>query len=870
MADSSLAEQPHGSRCRIPLMTRISRLTALLAGLVAAATDAGPALAQAQDDVALDEVTVTGQAPPGAVLGDIPPEFSLNQRDIRSYGVGTVSELLDELALQTASGQGRGDESPVILVNGRRISGVNEVSDLPTEAILRLDILPEEVALKYGYSAQQKVINIILRRRFSAMTGDATAGSSSDAVGGRAGVDATLTHIRENERSNLAFRAQTQGAITEGERDIVPATPSPGSDPAYRTLQPDRQNYSANLVYATPLSRTVSASTNLTATHTDSTSLNGLSVAPPEPLHQHAQGTTVHLGTTLNADLASHWRLSLTGAYDHASTRTDTERSGIPPGAALAVDQAHNVSDAGDASLLATRKLLRVPAGDVLLSLQGGVHASSSTSESTGTRSSPRRTATRSSGNAQVSVDLPLTRRGGYGGAIGTLTANVNTSATLISDFDTLKTVGYGLNWSPVSAVSLIAAVSEDRRAPSLQQLNGPTLTIANTSIYDYATGRSVLATSTTGGNPLLAADDRQTFKFGATIKPFSGRDFTLTANYVESRIRNAILALPGASPAIEAAFPDRFLRDEDGQLLSLDVRPVNVASQERTSLRWGVSFTQVLREPTRPQFTGRPRFPRPQGLPPPPGDRPPPPQAPAQGTGTMSGGDESRQSVDEVVVSGQRPQGDDGPPFADRGAGRPPGGFGERRGGGFGGDGPPGGGRGFAGPPGGFGRGAGPGGADNGARLQLSVYHTWLIRSDVTLRNGLTPVDLLGGGTLGGPPPSRHQVQFNGGVTDNGIGWRLTGEWRSAGRVVDAASSLGNLNYGALATFNLRLFADLGQRLPKKDWARGVRATLAIQNVFDQQQKITDASGAVPRAYQPGYLDPQGRVLLLSVRKIL
>ncbi|MBL7373368.1 hypothetical protein INQ23_29050, partial [Escherichia coli] len=67
------------------------------------------------------------------------------------------------------SSAGRGDEQPVILISGRR-SSMNEVRDLPTEAIDRIDILPEEVALQYGYGPTQKVINFVLRNRFRAVT----------------------------------------------------------------------------------------------------------------------------------------------------------------------------------------------------------------------------------------------------------------------------------------------------------------------------------------------------------------------------------------------------------------------------------------------------------------------------------------------------------------------------------------------------------------------------------------------------------------------------------------------------------------------------------------------------------------------------
>lgn len=833
-----------------------SFLTALLLGAAGALAVVGPtrAEAQAQDDGALDEVTVTGQSPPGAVIGDIPPENSLTPRDIRSYGVGTVSELLDEIALQTTSGQSRGDGGPVILVNGRRISGVNEVSDLPTEAILRLDILPEEVALKYGYSAEQKVVNVILRRRFQALTADVAGGGTTDGGGDRLRADGTTTRIRENRRLNVAVAAQTQGSITEAQRGLAPLTVGPAADPAHRTLQPSRQNLSANAVYAMPLTDLVSASANLTATHSESHSLNGLAATAPgslESLDQFANATTLHLGGTLNADFPSAWRFSLTGTYDHATSHTDTERVRDPLAGVPSLDRALATSDTADVSILATRKLFGLPAGDLLLSLRGGLHSGTTRSELTGTRSAPARTISRTSGDARVSLDVPVTKRNGWGGAIGSLTANLNGSVTAISDFETLKTFGYGLNWSPFATVSIIAAMSEDRRAPTVQQLVSPMITLVNAPVYDYVTGQTVLVTSTTGGNPSLDADDRRTFKLAATIKPFTNHDFTLTANFSDSRTRNAIQSLPGVSPPLEAAFPDRFVRDEDGELLAYDVRPINVASQNRSSLRWGFNLTRVLREPRRPQFPPGARPVRPQGASTPQRTSPP------QGQASAPTSDAAPGASDEVVVSGQRPQADDRPPLADR--------FGGRRGGAFGGGGgfPGGGGRGF---PGGFGRGPA---FDDGTRLQLSVYHTWLFRNEVTLRSGLAPLDLLGGNTLGGSPPSRHQVQVNGGITDNGIGYRLSGQWRSSDRVVDLSSREGNLRFGGLATLDLRIFADLGQRLPRTSWARGLRATLTVQNLFDSRQKVSDDLGVVPLAYQGAYLDPVGRVALLSLRKI-
>ena len=90
----------------------------------------------------------------------------LGSRDVRATGATDITELLEALAPQIGSARGRGGERPVLLLNGQRISSFRELRDIPTEAIERVEILPEEVALKYGYRADQRVVNFVLRERF--------------------------------------------------------------------------------------------------------------------------------------------------------------------------------------------------------------------------------------------------------------------------------------------------------------------------------------------------------------------------------------------------------------------------------------------------------------------------------------------------------------------------------------------------------------------------------------------------------------------------------------------------------------------------------------------------------------------------------
>ena len=158
---------------------------------------------QGMDEMGLEEVVVTSRREPGAVIGDITPEFQLSAQEIRALGVGSVSELLVALGPQLGSNRGRGGGRPVVLINGVRASGFAEIRDIPTEAILRTDILPEEVALKYGYRADQRVINFVLRPRFRAFTSEVGVRGTSD--GGREGVDLGGNWLRIQRDDRLQF-----------------------------------------------------------------------------------------------------------------------------------------------------------------------------------------------------------------------------------------------------------------------------------------------------------------------------------------------------------------------------------------------------------------------------------------------------------------------------------------------------------------------------------------------------------------------------------------------------------------------------------------------------------------------------------------
>ncbi|SDD30654.1 TonB dependent receptor [Sphingomonas sp. YR710] len=792
------------------------------------------------------EIEVIGRRLPGAVISDIPPEVQLTPADIRSFGVSSVSELLDELAPQTNSGQGRGGEAPVVLLNGRRISGMAEIRDIPTEAIRRVDILPEEVALKYGYRPDQKVVNFVLRPRFRAATGELEGGTSTE--GGRDAKEANLflLKIQGDNRINVGIRYQDADKLEESQRDIISsaqgASQTNAADAArYRSLAPATSNLAVNAVLSRPVFGNVQATLNANAGRTTSDSDLGL---PPASLTlpaggydvrgQRTIGNSQHLGFTLN-DQIGQWRWTATGNYDRAETRTRTDRG-------FDVSQARSISNIGNLQFVAAGPLIAVPAGSLTTSIKVGAEASGFDARSTRSGVTTPGSVSRNIGSGQLSFDLPLaSTRNNVLAAIGDLSANLNLAADRVSHFGTLKTIGYGVNWRPRTGINLIWSMTDDHGAPTVQQLGNPQVTTPDVRIFDFASGQTVDITRISGGNPGLLADHRHVMKIGLTVKPLAKTDLTITATYIDSRTRNLAAAFPVAIAQIETAFPDRFTRDADGNLVSIDSRPIQYQREDRQQLRWGINFSRPLRTKAQAAFeairaarrAAAERGEVPPGLPEgtPPGQTPGGDQ-PAPRNGFAGGGGEGQ-------AQGQGP-------------GR-----------GFGG---PGGGRGFGGGGGGFG----------GGRLQFAVYHTWYFKDAILIRDGLPVLDLLGGsatGSNGGQP--RHVIDVQAGYTKGWLGSRLSATWQAGTTVRGGAAlsgSSGDLNFSPLTTINLRVFANLAQApglMRDHPWVRGMRISFNVNNLLDQRVKVRDNGGLTPLSYQPGYVDPVGRTVRIGIRKL-
>ena len=585
----------------------------------------------ASDTADENEIVVVANAIRGQVEAPQPPVIELNEQDIASYGASSLADLVDQLTTEISSGSGRGTGRPVFLVNGLRISSFREMMSYPPEAIKMIQVLPEEVAQKYGYPPTQRVINFILKDQFASKTLEGQYGQPFKGGTSTVGGEGTTLNIAGNNRLNFDLKVNHTSPLTEAERGIVQSIAStvPGDpdEAAYRTLVSNSSDYQLTGNWTHGLGGSgASLTLNGTAERSDSLDFSGLNtvtLTDPTtqdselrtfgedfPLARRSRTDTFSFGSTVNAN-AGQWQLTGTLDASHVNSISKIDRPADTTALLAAVaagtvgiddpitgisypgyDTAKSKTDTATSKITAMGHPITLPAGDISVTLNAGFDWNRI--DSTDTRNAGMETKlTRGDLSAGVNVSVPISsRRDDVLAAIGDVTLNFSGGIDHLSDFGTLTDWSAGLNWGLTDKLNFQASYVVNDAAPGLSQLGAPTVINYNVPVYDFTTGQTTLASVVTGGNPSLKQETDRDWHLGLSYDlPLFDRS-NIRIEYFRNNSDNVSSAFPLVTPAIEAAFPGRVTRDTAGNIVSIDERPVTFYNERSSRIRVGLNLS--------------------------------------------------------------------------------------------------------------------------------------------------------------------------------------------------------------------------------------------------------------------------------------
>ena len=400
----------------------------------------------------------------------------------------------------------------------------------------------------------------------------------------------------------------------------------------FRTLRPAVRNYDFNATYTAPLASWLTSTTTLRLGRSENRSRLGLpsglfvldadhpaspfsqsvalAILGAEPLRSRYRRDSGEGNMTLTAKLAGNWTLAFNGRHTESTDRTRTERStsfnepiddSVNPFATdlaglieLSTDRARSHYRTTTGQLTLNGSPFHLPAGDASATLEGRLGWQDVHSES---RFAAQPTNIHRSEQAiRASLDVPIaSRRNGFLPQIGELSASAEYARIHFSDAGDSYRSALGLTWEPADFIRLRAAAEKAKDPAPIELLGAPTIVTPLVRLFDPLTGETVDVTTVSGGNPDLGAQSTTTKTISAILRLVPSIGLQLNGEYTDLEVRNFVSGLPATSQQIMLAFPERFVRDADGTLTLVDVRPVNFANHRQERIHWGLSLNAPL-----------------------------------------------------------------------------------------------------------------------------------------------------------------------------------------------------------------------------------------------------------------------------------
>lgn len=507
------------------------------------------------------EIVVIGKR----LLEDPPPISTISSEEVSTFSAESVGD-----AIEAAKRRVPGGEAPVI-VNGRRVGSIADISSLPPETIERIEILPPAAGARRGLGSRTPVVNVVLKRHFRSLSINGQAQTTTDGGGGNGRLDLGGVMIEGERRSNANINGSLRAGLRFRQRfDDATLGAAPGSPDPAASLQ------AASKQLTLTGGKSLQLGAKQLTLHTSANLVDSPRVLTGQNGTQRTKSTNINGAATLSGMSGRHfWTIFANGAITRSTLRT---RGGAT--------SSTNRSDLVTVSLTGTvaGPLLKLGTRALRYDTSSFVTQSSQVQKLDG-QGVPA--GTQRSLNSQAGIELPLFQRGDGPGLPGDLSARLQARLSHTTGSDTL--IGYerGIHWGPSSVFSFDWNDSHEP-AGGVGQLD-PVIIDQDVLLFDPVTQQSVRVRQISGGNPgLLVSKQRRSSLRASAAKRLMEVDWVLSAAYSRDQSDDPIL-IPSPSLVLERAFPDRFVRDGAGRLLQIDARPLNAYRSSSDSL--GVSF---------------------------------------------------------------------------------------------------------------------------------------------------------------------------------------------------------------------------------------------------------------------------------------
>ncbi|MEN3746273.1 hypothetical protein TPR58_03770 [Sphingomonas sp. HF-S3] len=798
------------------------------------------------------DIVVIGQR--GSAVTDLPPLAEFDAAAVAATGATTVPELLQAIRGST---QGADGAEPILLLNAQRVSGYSEIASLPPEAIEKVEVMPEQAALKFGFPPTRRLVNFITKARFRQVEVKASAGTATRGGTTMQKANIGLTRLNQGARLTLGLELRRVDALLQSDRTILPDPDVPFDaignitgvgggeiDPAlsaaagqavtiapvpvapadrdsllayaasgnrprlfdpgpYRTLAPGTEAIKADMVIADRIGETLSGSISLSAGHSRDRSLGG-----PAGVRLLIPATNPY--SPFGGPVVLNRYLIEAGALDQRQTVTDLNAGALLRGAIAGWrwDVTANFDQKRTAGVV--ERGVDVTAANAAIAA-GADPFAPLTPELAPLLVDRIVQRTRTTGAKAVATNAPI--RLPAGKVTVTATAEVSRDSA-VSSLRGQFPSDLALARTRVEGGLAIDVPLTSRRENILSFIGD--LSVNASLNVRHVGGFGSLDDSVFGlsWGPVTGVQVIAALRRSATAPDMAQQSTPIT------RVPNVPVFDFGTgrteiTTLITGGNPDLLAERRLVRSFTLSLKPfakrewrIN-ATYEATTIRDQTGTVQAITPRTEAILPDL--FVRDAG-----------------GRLTSVVYQPINFDVEEVRTLNLTVNATGQFAKAPAAAGQPP-----RSSTYYGGIGP---------------------------SLKFS--------DRLKLRPDTPELDLLAGDTVRGWGMPRFYGYAYGGINHRGMGLTFNAWYQAPNRIL-SDDPAGNLRFSSLFKLNLGAYVGLGQVLKDRKWARKLRLGLDIDNATDARQRVTDGNGLTPNRFQRDYLEPVGRTVTLSLRRL-